>query len=63
LWSLLSDRQCRQKYGHQPVLSPGQAVTWMTGDLKNKLAVSAFVEEATGRRTFYWKSAGDKWPR
>jgi len=49
---LLSHGKRREKNGHQPILTSGNAVLRMAGDLQQKLAVPAFVHQCT-----YWAGA------
>ena len=41
--ALLFDCQRREEYRNQTVLTPGQPIGWMAGDLKKKLPVAALV--------------------
>ena len=42
--ALLPDRQRRQENGNESILSPGQTVARMPGDLKRELAVAPFMK-------------------
>src|SRR5579884_2307622 len=59
----LFDRKRREKNRHEPVLTPGQTVSWMACHLKKKLAISAFMHELTCHGPLYRESAEDEWTR
>src|SRR5215831_19444343 len=48
--TFLLDGQARQENGNNPILSEGNSIVRMTGDLENKLAVPALVEEFAPRQ-------------
>jgi hypothetical protein len=41
---VLTNRKCRQKDRHEPVLTPWQSVTRVSSDLQNELAIAPFVQ-------------------
>jgi hypothetical protein len=57
---LLSHGECREKNGHEPVLAPRYAVLGMASDLKNELAVSAFVDQSAFGRALDRNATKDK---
>jgi hypothetical protein len=59
----LFDRKRGEKNRHEPVLTPGQAVSWMAGHLKKKLPVPALMQELARQRPLYREPAENEWTR
>jgi hypothetical protein len=60
---LLTNRECREEDRDEPILTPRQAETRVSGDLQNELAIASLVKQATRSRPLHRKTAKDKWPR
>jgi hypothetical protein len=58
----LFDRQRGEEYRYQTVLSPRKSVSRMAGDLKQELAVPAFVQELARDRPLHWQPAENERP-
>ena len=57
---LLPNRERRQKDRYESVLSPWQSIGRVSGYLKQKMAISPFMEEMSRWRTLYRESTSTK---
>ena len=60
---LLPGGQGGEKERDKPILPPGKSIIGVTGDEQNELAVTTFVDQGSGRRTFNGEAAEDKGAR
>jgi hypothetical protein len=54
---LLANRHRRQKDRNQAILSPREAIAWVTSDLEHESPVPPFVKKAPGRRALHRETA------